>query len=213
MYIVLTHRRSQTEATRVSDDGDVLGRELVRDLVSFVASEEHGHPRWVWDDTSRWYPQLLAAGVRVDRCFDLRLCHSILRASQLTANSAIATASHHPWDTPGESLHMSSKPLDAPSDSTLFDFDQITEAHQSSSDAPRAECDAVAELALHLDAVADCAEPARLGRLLAAESAGALVAAEMRFAGLPWSAERHDQILTEMLGPRPVQAGTRPAPL
>ena len=54
--------------------------------------------------------------------------------------------------------------------------------------------------------------PGRFGLLVAAESAGGLVAAEMGFAGLPWRADVHDELLTELLGPRPV-AGMRPARL
>ena len=34
-------------------------------------------PRWVWHDTEQWYPELLAAGIRIERCHDLRLCHAI----------------------------------------------------------------------------------------------------------------------------------------
>ncbi|MFI0349171.1 bifunctional 3'-5' exonuclease/DNA polymerase [Actinomadura sp. 9N407] len=48
--------------------------------------------------------------------------------------------------------------------------------------------------------------------LAAAESAGALVAAEMSHDGLPWSAELQDALLTEMLGPRP-SGGMRPRKL
>src|SRR6185312_10468567 len=55
-------------------------------------------------------------------------------------------------------------------------------------------------------------QPGRLARLLAAESAGALIAAEMTFMGLPWSHEAHDRILTGILGPRPAP-GERPAKL
>lgn len=55
--------------------------------------------------------------------------------------------------------------------------------------------------------MAASADPGRLRLLLAAESAGALIAAEMRFAGLPYSAERHDALLTELLGPRPAYGG------
>ena len=43
-------------------------------------------------------------------------------------------------------------------------------------------------------------DPGRIGRLIAAESAGALVAAELTFAGLPWRADVHDRVLTELLG-------------
>ena len=61
-------------------------------------------------------------------------------------------------------------------------------------------------------AVAASGERARLGLLLAAESSGALVAAEMTHAGLPWRADLHERLLTELLGPRP-PAGQRPAVL
>jgi DNA polymerase-1 len=38
---------------------------------------------------------------------------------------------------------------------------------------------------------------------VAAESAGGLAATEMRDAGMPWRADVHDALLTELLGPRP----------
>ncbi len=43
----------------------------------------------------------------------------------------------------------------------------------------------------------------RFALLAAVESAGGLAAAEMTAAGLPWRADVHDQLLTELLGPRP----------
>jgi DNA polymerase-1 len=52
----------------------------------------------------------------------------------------------------------------------------------------------------------------RLQLLLAAESAGAMIAAEMQHAGVPWRADLHEQILADFLGPRP-QPGHRPAKL
>lgn len=53
-------------------------------------------------------------------------------------------------------------------------------------------------------------DAARLRLLLAAESAGALAAAEMRHVGIPWRADRHDALLTAALGPRPTRLGDRP---
>lgn len=181
-------------AARLDDDGGSLGIEYIDDLPAFVAREEPGRPRWVWDDTARWYPELLAAGVRVERCHDLRLCHMILRFSALTAASALATAPQNAWDAPPAALRNARR------DDALFDLDDPR---------PVPESDPLAEYLLQRAAVSGCAEPPRLSRLLAAESAGALVAAEMRFAGLPWSAEAHDRILTGILGPRPVD-GERP---
>jgi DNA polymerase-1 len=154
----------------------------------------------VWNDTSRWYPPLLEAGVRVERCFDLRLCHTILRNSTLTAGSALATAEPGPWDAaPGPEAR--GEPLE-----TLF------ELAADEGEEPEGEADPVTEYLLQRDAVAASAEPGRIGRLLAIESAGALVAAEMTFAGLPWRADEHDAILERLLGPRP-RPGERPEKL
>jgi DNA polymerase-1 len=61
-------------------------------------------------------------------------------------------------------------------------------------------------------AVAASTDPKRLGLLLAAESAGALIACEMKFAGLPLDALIHERLLQELLGQRP-RAGERPAKL
>ena len=73
-------------------------------------------------------------------------------------------------------------------------------------------------IAVHADQLRRIAaddHPARFGALVAAESAGELVAAEMSFAGMPWRSDVHDRVLTGLLGPRPpaVLAGTRPARL
>ena len=54
-------------------------------------------------------------------------------------------------------------------------------------------------------------EPGRLRLLLAAESTGALIAAEMNHVGMPWSVQAHDALLTQLLGPRPTSG--RPAKL
>ena len=150
-------------------------------------------PRWVWDDTSSWYPRLLEAGVRVGRCVDLRLSHSILHNSALTAHSPLARADAGPWDHP---RRQHREP-----DVALFALDE---------EEPEIEADPVAEWALQRDAVATATDPGRIQRLLAAESAGALIAAEMRFAGMPWRADVHEKILANLLGPRP-KAGERPA--
>jgi hypothetical protein len=57
--------------------------------------------------------------------------------------------------------------------------------------------------------------PAKFQTLVAAESAGALAAEEMRAVGLPWRADVHKALLAELLGPRPASrsAGSRPARL
>ncbi len=87
-------------------------------LAATVAALERQHPRWVWDDTSRWYPSLLAARVRVERCVDLRLSHAVLRNSSLTAGSALAASPACSWD------RGALERLERPADYTLFDFDE-----------------------------------------------------------------------------------------
>lgn len=186
-------------ATRVDTDGQVVGEQTIRsdDLPAFVRSEEPSHPRWAWSDTRGWYPPLLAAGVRIERCDDLQLSHTILRMSTLSSSSVLATAPLGPWDA--APAFAEEQPA---VHTALFDLaDQQAELPPSALD----------EFQAQRAAVADSTGPGRLRLLLAAESAGALIAAEMRFAGLPYSAERHDALLTELLGARP--ASGRPAVL
>ncbi|MDN4596202.1 bifunctional 3'-5' exonuclease/DNA polymerase [Leifsonia virtsii] len=174
-------------------------------LAAFVREHEAGQerPRWVWDDTRAWYPALLAAGARVERCVDLRLCHAILRGSTLTADTPLATAPVGRWDAAAEPEGES-----APAHTALFELD-----------VPEPEADAAAtaglsareEFAAQEAAVAASTDPRRLRLLLAAESAGALIGVELQHAGLPYRADRHDELLTELLGPRPAYG--RPAVL
>jgi len=173
-----------------------------------VARVEDGVPgpaRETWDDTNRWYPRTLTAGERVERSYDLRLSHVVLRRSPLVADSPFARAEPGPWDTltPAPAGRDTLPGPAAPVG--LFELDETT--------APRVELDAVAELRAQLATVAAAQgpdAPGRLRLLLAAESAGALVAAEMHHAGLPWRADVHDEILAAALGPRP-RPGERPA--
>lgn len=191
-------RTGDVVLTDVADDGVAVGRCTVPadDVVREVARRERtGAPRWVWDDTARRYPPLLASGVRVARCHDLRLCHAILRSSASTAGSAIATGPADRWDAPRAGAAPAG--TDAP---TLFD------THLAPADGP----DELEELRRQLHAVADAGEPGRLRLLLAAESTGALIAAEMHADGLPWDVATHDALLTELVGPRPPAGGVRP---
>ncbi|HMO11382.1 MAG TPA: bifunctional 3'-5' exonuclease/DNA polymerase, partial [Actinotalea sp.] len=152
------------------------------------------------------YPPLLGAGVRIDRCHDLGLCHAILRRSAATATSPLATAPAGPWDSAVDPADASVVRGEEPP--TLFDaFDLQAPA----APEPGRLLDPVAELAAQLDAVASSDRSGRLRLLLAAESTGALVAAEIAHEGLPWDAAEHDRVLTAALGPRPEHG--RPAVL
>jgi DNA polymerase I len=183
---VAAHERTDDGAPRE------VRRVAAEDLPAFVRERERAPVRWVWDDTTRWYPALLRAGVRVARCTDLRLQAAVLRRSPLVDRSLLASDDADAWAalqpvTPGEPALF---PLDDPAD--LLDPLAEHGRQQAAVTAPR--------------------ERGRLGLLLAAESAGALVAAEMTSAGLPWRADVHEELLTGALGPRPV-AGQRPAVL
>lgn len=182
----------------LDEDGVELRRTPVdeRSLPEHVARlEAERRPRWVWDDTARRYPPLLAAGVRVERCHDLRLCRAVLRRARATAGSPLARAPLDDWDTLPASPPQEPEPR-------LFDV----------AAAPEPRLDVVGELRRQLEAVAGAPEPWRLRLLLAAESSGALVAAEMHEDGMPWDPVVHDRLLTEALGPRPLP-GARPARL
>ncbi len=162
------------------------------------ATGDRAAPRWVWEDTARIYPIFLEAGIRVQRCHDLRLCHVILKNSALTMTSELALAAPGRWDVASVGTTDRAEPL-----ATLFDFDANADSDTSG------ECGTAGEFRRQLDAVASACEPGRLRLLLAAESAGALVAAEMRYAGLPWRSDVHDLLLTQELGAR-VPPGMRP---
>lgn len=143
--------------------------------------------RWVWPSTASCYPRLLAAGARPARCHDLRLAARILRLARPEAGPAPA------WLEAGTSVGTE--------DTLLAEL------------APAPDLDeVVAEHERQQRAVAEAPEPGRLRLLLAAESAGALVAAEMHADGLPWSRARHEALLEQALGPRP-PAGFRPVVL
>lgn len=187
MHVALSRAGAVITAVELADDGEELHRHELDDsaLTEWVREREVEHPRWIWSDTSRWYPSLLAEGVRIERCVDLRLCHRILRRAASTARSELATAGRGGWDRPAPEAR-------APADA-LFDLEP-----------PPVDDDPVAEWRLQRAAVESSDRPGRLNLLLAGESVGALIASEMWFAGLPWSTERHDELLTELLGPRPV---------
>ncbi|MDO8122716.1 bifunctional 3'-5' exonuclease/DNA polymerase [Isoptericola sp. b490] len=187
------------------------------ELARAIAAREVDRPRWVLDDVALRYPPLLAAGVRLDRCHDLRLCHAIVRTSAACAQSALATAPAGPWDA----RHMPEPVAADEVQATLFDAldaadpapeQQALVGGRATRGAERDPLDPVAELAAQLDAVAGAPQPGRLQLLLAAESTGALIAAEMAHDGMPWDAAEHDRVLRELLGPRPAP-GARPARL
>ncbi|MFI7112213.1 bifunctional 3'-5' exonuclease/DNA polymerase [Nonomuraea sp. NPDC050227] len=157
--------------------------------------ESGGGPRWVWADTRETYAQLLERGVRVARCHDLALTEGLLLAHEGRYGEPRSARAAH------ARLHGLPVPDDQPSvPGTLFAPEPLG-------------AEAVAEvLADQLRRIEALPEPGRFRLLVAAESAGALVAAEMSHEGMPWRLDVHDALLTDLLGPRPVH-GMRPAKL
>jgi DNA polymerase-1 len=152
--------------------------------------------RRVWRSSHACYPPLLRQGTRVERCVDLTLCGAILRAAAVTAGSPLHGAAPA-WPAEGRGAAGTD-------DNALFELTP-----------PREEAAAVGEAAEYnaqRSAVAAIADPVSAGRmrlLLAAESAGSLVAEELRHAGLPWRADVHERLLLDVLG-RPDPFGGRP---
>lgn len=176
------------ERVRITEAGTSIEIDLA-DLPTYVARREPDDPRWVWDDTARWYPPLLAQGVRVGRCHDLRLGHHLLRRAPEVDQGLLDGLDRPHWDRLGPAVA---------GDPVLF-----------SADAAAEHLGADAEDERQTAAVRASPASPRLALLLAAESAGALAAAEMTHAGVPWRVDVHQEILTGLLGPRPPR-GARP---
>ena len=167
----------------------------VRDLAAAVAEAERGGgPRWVLADVAAAYPALVRAGVRIGRCHDVAATEALLLAIEgdhagaaavtaARAGAAEAAIGQPALFEPGPAM----PPLSA----------------QALADAYAGQLDRIARRRAELPG---------LGLLVAAESASCLAAVEMTHAGLPWSAEVHDELLTELLGVgrRPTRPAQRP---
>ncbi|MBO0897502.1 bifunctional 3'-5' exonuclease/DNA polymerase [Arthrobacter sunyaminii] len=159
--------------------------------------------RWVFGSTRDIYPRLLDAGVTVERSHDLALVRGILRFSEAVPASPYIDKLRA--ETPGEDADLLPRQLlpvqPAPNQSSLFEelegFDALAGRRGPSPE------DQAAELQDQLAAVAASSAPGRLALLLAAESAGGLIAVEMEHAGLPWRRDIHEAMLEAELGPRP----------
>ena len=191
MDILLARDHGQLELTPLVDGTAQPSERLgPAELPARVAALEGPDVRWVWADTRTVYPTLLAAGVRVGRAVDLRLCHPILRHSVWTRNSALARGPASRWDTAA---------------AVVDDVPTLLDELGRPDDVPTARL--LAELRDQQLAVAGSEHPGRLRLLTAAESAGGLIAAEMRHVGMPFDVAAHDRRLTELLGPRPLPGG------
>ncbi|MEV7614745.1 bifunctional 3'-5' exonuclease/DNA polymerase [Streptomyces sp. NPDC089799] len=154
------------------------------------------HTRWVWRSTAAVYPRLLAAGIRVERCYDIEAAEALLLGhegrSGLPRSAAAAWARLTDSPVPPDPPQRAAEP-GGRTQSSLFD------------PQPAAPLPPEALLAVYADQMRRhdaTGHPDRLHLLTAAESAGFLVASEMHRAGLPWRADVHRALLTELLGER-----------
>ncbi len=181
-----------TDGSPASNERSIARVELAATVREVEAAH---HPRWVWDRAAHWYPELLQAGIRVERCHDLSLCQNILRYSEYAAQTGYRAAA---VPVPPEVEPPRIGLIGDPGQESLF------ETVSTPARAPGWSMETVAqELGAQRSAVHSSTHPARLDLLLSAESAGALVAAEMHYEGIPWREGLHRKLLVELLGPEP----------
>ncbi|MET7934715.1 bifunctional 3'-5' exonuclease/DNA polymerase [Streptomyces sp. NPDC005322] len=154
--------------------------------------------RWVWRSTAEIYPRLLAAGVRVERCYDVEAAEALLLGHEGRSGAprslAAAWARLRGLPVPEDPRTRTAQAEPQPS---LFD--------PGPPPLPPGTDPLDALLGVYAGQLTrtEAAEhPGRMRLLTAAESAGTLVAAEMGRAGVPWRADRHRQLLDELLGER-----------
>jgi len=189
----------------LAEDGVPAGPvRRVDDLAAAVRRRERAdRPRWVWTATEDVYPPLLRDGTPLARCHDLALTEGLLLAYEARWSEPRSFAAA--WarlqglpvpDGPRPGPRRNQPALFEPDRTGLPDGDGLLAA-------------LVAVHAAQQRRLAATEHPDRLRLLAAAESAAGLAATEMRVAGMPWRADVHDALLTELLGPRPA-AGTPP---
>jgi DNA polymerase I len=178
-------------------DGRPAGpAEPVTDLAgAMMERERRDRPRWIWPATGSSYPALRRAGVRVDRCHDAELTEALLlgyagrwgEPRSLAAAWARLTGAPVPADpTP--------RAATPPGNGQPALFEPVSESPTVGLAA------LVAVYADQYARIEATAEPGRFRLLVAAESAGALIAVEMGADGLPWRGDVHDDLLHNLLG-------------
>jgi DNA polymerase family A len=211
-----------------AEDGTGHGRIVMHnDLATAVAERERaGDVRWVWAACGDVYPALLRAGVRVQRCHDVALTEALLLARDgrhaEPATLAAAWARLGGAAGPGPAVRGAAGPGPAQRGPAAAAVQAAAVRSAATGQAvlfepadpvfpdPDAALDAL--VAVHADQLSRIAadeHPGRFALLVAAESAAGLVAAEMGFYGLPWHADVHSELLTSLLGDRPLP-GLRP---
>lgn len=177
---------------RLSDDGVELSPPCV---VDDLAPIERERPRWLWAAAEHVYPELLALGVRLRRCHDLELVEGLLLA--------YAGDYGAPRSVEAADARLRGEP--APADVPMRQADPPGwgQATLFGETRPAADLDRLGRVYRdQTRRIAEVEHPGRFRLLAAADSASALIAAEMGHEGLPWHESVHDEILVDLLGPR-----------
>lgn len=182
--------------------GPVLSGLTPAELAERVAAleEQDPAPRWVLPATGAIYPVLLRAGVPLRRAHDLALAEGILLAHRGHAGEPKALPAAYARAA-GQQPPPDPEPEEALAQPALF------ETRRSGLPAGVEVADAAETVLAAQDR--ELEHSAGLRMLVWAESGSALAAEEMTHHGLPWRADVHDQLLSELLGPR-VTGGVRP---
>ncbi|WP_091677459.1 bifunctional 3'-5' exonuclease/DNA polymerase [Amycolatopsis marina] len=206
MHIIVARESDGVYSLRgPADLPDLRGVGIAELCVRAEEWERDHAPRWIFTSVEQDYPVLLQAGIRVRRCHDLTLTEGLL----------LAYEGRHGEPRGLAGAYARAVGLPPPPDSEAHLDDQPALFDPRGAGLPRdvAVLDAAATvLAEQRRRIERTDHPERIRLLVAAESASALAAAEMSADGLPWRADLHDELLTELLGPR-VPAGQRPRTL
>jgi DNA polymerase family A len=200
----------------LAEDGTAIGpAESEPDLAAAVSARgRDGDVRWVWQSSAALYPALLRAGVRVTRCHDIQLAEGLLVGRDGPARDGAADRVGVPGggadrDGSGDAAAVTRlvRPAQPAGELRGGQAGQLAFEDSAGARAERAPADVLADvIAAHASQqrrIATDPLGSRFALLAAVESAGGLAAAEMTAAGLPWRADIHDQLLVELLGPRP----------
>lgn len=156
-----------------------------------------GVDRWVWRSTAETYGRLLAAGVRVERCYDVEAAEALLIGHE-------EGQSGQPRSLPAAWARLRGLPVPADPPARAAETQPSLFA-PGPVPLPPGTDELTALLEVYAEQLARTertAHPGRMRLLTAAESAGTLVAAEMGRAGVPWRADAHRELLLELLGER-----------
>lgn len=213
MYLLLAAHPDGAAIQRISPTGKATAdaRVVTRgELPGVVRELETQRPRWVWQRAQDWYPELLTHGVELERCHDLALCGAILAHSAFTAHTDYAKNAEKLTQDDDSTPPRALQPPPPPVDQGAL-FEDFTPGSNKAGLAELRD-EFTAQQAAVAQVTTDEQQKQRLQLLLAAESACAIVAVEMQHAGVPWREELHEQILADVLGPRP-RLGHRPPAL